>query len=37
MDINFGGTVVLVAGGTGGLGSAVALAFLREGATVAVT
>ena len=37
MDISFRGKVVLVAGGTGGLGSAVALAFLREGATVAVT
>lgn len=37
MDINFQGQVALVAGGTGGLGSAVALAFLREGATVSVT
>ena len=33
----FAGQVVLVAGGTGGLGSAVSVAFLEEGATVAVT
>ena len=33
----FSGQVVLVAGGTGGLGSAVSIAFLEEGATVAVT
>ena len=33
----FSGQVVLVAGGTGGLGSAVSVAFLDEGATVAVT
>jgi NAD(P)-dependent dehydrogenase (short-subunit alcohol dehydrogenase family) len=37
MEINFTGKVVLVAGGTGGLGSAVSLAFLQQGATVAVT
>ena len=33
----FQGQVVLVSGGTGALGSAVARAFLQEGATVAVT
>ena len=37
MNINFSGKVVLVAGGTGGLGSAVSLAFLQEGANVVVT
>lgn len=37
MDINFSGKVVVVAGGTGGLGRSVSLAFLREGATVVVT
>lgn len=37
MKINFSGKVVLVAGGTGGLGRSVSLAFLREGATVIVT
>lgn len=37
MNIDFTGKVVLVAGGTGGLGSAVALTFLQQGATVAVT
>lgn len=37
MEINFTGKIVLVAGGTGGLGSSVALSFLQEGATVAVT
>lgn len=37
MDINFSGQVVLVAGGTGGLGTAVSLAFLNEGAKVFVT
>lgn len=34
---SFSGKTVLVAGGTGGLGRAVALAFLDAGATVAVT
>ena len=37
MDINFAGKVVVVAGGTGGLGNAVSLAFLEEGAKVVVT
>ena len=37
MEINFSGKVVLVAGGTGGLGRAVSLAFLEEGANVVVT
>jgi NAD(P)-dependent dehydrogenase (short-subunit alcohol dehydrogenase family) len=37
MTINFSGKVVLIAGGTGGLGYAVSLAFLEEGARVAVT
>jgi NAD(P)-dependent dehydrogenase (short-subunit alcohol dehydrogenase family) len=37
MQISFTGKVVLVAGGTGGLGRSVALAFLSEGATVVVT
>ena len=37
MNITFSGKVVLVAGGTGGLGNAVSLAFLEEGARVAVT
>lgn len=37
MAPRFSGRVVLVAGGTGGLGQAVSLAFLDEGASVAVT
>ena len=37
MNIDFSGQVIVVAGGTGGLGSAVSLAFLQEGAKVAVT
>jgi len=37
MEIDFSGKVVLVAGGTGGLGRAVSLAFLEEGAKVVVT
>jgi NAD(P)-dependent dehydrogenase (short-subunit alcohol dehydrogenase family) len=37
MHINFSGKVVLVAGGTGGLGNAVSLAFLEEDAKVMVT
>jgi NAD(P)-dependent dehydrogenase (short-subunit alcohol dehydrogenase family) len=37
MNIDFSGKVVLIAGGTGGLGRSVSLAFLREGAKVAVT
>ncbi len=37
MSAKFGGKVVLLAGGTGGLGRAVTLAFLEEGAKVVVT
>jgi NAD(P)-dependent dehydrogenase (short-subunit alcohol dehydrogenase family) len=37
MSARFSGKVALVAGGTGALGSAVSLAFLREGAHVVVT
>lgn len=37
MSAKFDGKVVLVAGGTGGLGRAVSLAFLEEGARVVVT
>src|SRR5271155_1982451 len=37
MEINFAGKVVVVAGGTGGLGKAVSRAFLEEGARVVVT
>jgi NAD(P)-dependent dehydrogenase (short-subunit alcohol dehydrogenase family) len=37
MNISFSEKVVLVAGGTGGLGRAVSLAFLAEGAKVVVT
>lgn len=37
MTAKFSGKVVLVAGGTGGLGRAVSLAFLEDGATVIVT
>jgi len=37
MDRDFTGRTVLVAGGTGGLGRAVSLAFLTAGATVVVT
>jgi NAD(P)-dependent dehydrogenase (short-subunit alcohol dehydrogenase family) len=37
MNINFSGKTVLVSGGTGGLGNAVSLAFLQEGAKVVVT
>jgi NAD(P)-dependent dehydrogenase (short-subunit alcohol dehydrogenase family) len=37
MSSGFSGQVALIAGGTGGLGRAVSLAFLAQGATVAVT
>jgi NAD(P)-dependent dehydrogenase (short-subunit alcohol dehydrogenase family) len=37
MNISFAGKILLVAGGTGGLGRAVSRAFLEEGATVIVT
>jgi len=37
MTVRFGNSVVLAAGGTGGLGRAVTSAFLEEGATVAAT
>jgi len=37
MSARFEGRVVLVAGGTGGLGRAASSAFLDEGADVAVT
>jgi NAD(P)-dependent dehydrogenase (short-subunit alcohol dehydrogenase family) len=37
MNARFSGKLVLVAGGTGGLGRAVSLAFLEEGASVIVT
>ena len=37
MNVSFAGKVVLVAGGTGGLGRAVSLAFLSERANVVVT
>src|SRR5580704_15356947 len=37
MAETYSGQVVLVAGGTGGLGQAVSIAFLEEGATVVVT
>ena len=37
MTERFSGQLALVAGGTGGLGSAISIAFLEEGATVVVT
>lgn len=37
MNVSFEGKVVLVAGGTGGLGRSVSLAFLKEGARTVVT
>lgn len=37
MNITFPGSIVVVAGGTGGLGKSVSLAFLGEGAKVIVT
>src|SRR5689334_3989334 len=37
MSERFSGQVALVAGGTGGLGRSVSLAFLEEGASVVVT
>src|SRR5438445_3923264 len=37
MNPSFSGQVALIAGGTGGLGRAVSLAFLEQGAKVAVT
>ena len=37
MRISFEGKVILIAGGTGGLGKAVSLAFLKQRAEVAVT
>jgi NAD(P)-dependent dehydrogenase (short-subunit alcohol dehydrogenase family) len=37
MNIDFSGKIVVVAGGTGGLGRAISLAFLNEGATTVVT
>jgi NAD(P)-dependent dehydrogenase (short-subunit alcohol dehydrogenase family) len=37
LNISFAGRVVVVAGGTGGLGRSVSLAFLQEGAKVIVT
>jgi NAD(P)-dependent dehydrogenase (short-subunit alcohol dehydrogenase family) len=37
MNITFPGRVIMVAGGTGGLGRSVSLAFLEEGASVTVT
>ena len=37
MSERYSGQLALVAGGTGGLGRAVSVAFLKEGATVVVT